>query len=75
MTAVLLALASAALFGGMTVAVRSGMRGVTAEAATLATILPALALAVVAAAARGGVRDAWPFLLAAGVIAWRRWRD
>ena len=43
MTAVLLALASAALFGGMTVAVRIGLRGGgAAGGAALATVLPAL---------------------------------
>jgi drug/metabolite transporter (DMT)-like permease len=68
MTAVLLALASAALFGGMTVAVRLGMRGVDAGAATLATVIAALGVALVAAGARHDFHGAWPFLLA-GLIA------
>ena len=69
MVAVLLALASAALFGGMTVALRLGLRGLPdAGGATLATVVPALALALVAAAARHDVHGAWPFLLA-GILA------
>jgi drug/metabolite transporter (DMT)-like permease len=68
-TPVLLALASAALFGGMTVAVRAGLRGGSANAAALATILPALAVALTAAVIRGGGwRETWPFLLA-GLLA------
>jgi drug/metabolite transporter (DMT)-like permease len=69
-TPVLLALASAALFGGMTVAVRAGLRGGSANAAALATIVPALAVALVGAAMRGGGgwRETWPFLLA-GLLA------
>ena len=64
MTAVLLALVSAALFGGMTVALRLGLRGLGgAGGATLATVLPALAVALVAAAVQPDVRGAWPFLL------------
>lgn len=69
MTAVLLAIASAALFGGMTVALRLGLRGVpNAGAAALATVLPALAVALVAAAFRPEVHGVWPFLLA-GLLA------
>ena len=68
MTAVLLALASAALFGGMTVAVRIGLRGGEAGAAALATVLPALGVALVASAFRPHLHGAWPFLLA-GLIA------
>lgn len=68
MTAVLLALASAALFGGMTVAVRLGLRGVEASAATLATVIPALGVALVAAAIRHDLHGIWPFLLA-GLLA------
>ena len=50
MTAVLLALASAALFGAMTIAVRVGpARGGDAGGAALATVLPALGVALVAA--------------------------
>jgi transporter family protein len=68
-TAVLLALGSAALFGAMTVAIRLGMAGLPdASAATLATILPATAVALVAAGIRHDVHGAWPFLLA-GLLA------
>jgi drug/metabolite transporter (DMT)-like permease len=62
-TAVLLAVASAALFGGMTVAFRAGLRGVSAPGAAVATILPALAVCLVAAALRHDPHGAWPFLL------------
>ncbi|HUZ82679.1 MAG TPA: hypothetical protein VMU73_10595, partial [Gaiellaceae bacterium] len=69
MTAVLLALASAALFGGMTVAVRVGLRGGgEAGGAVLATVLPALGVALVAASFRHDVQHVWPFLLA-GLLA------
>ena len=68
MTAVLLALASAALFGGMTVAVRLGLRGVEAGAATLATVIPALGVGLVAAGIRHDLHGVWPFLLA-GLLA------
>jgi drug/metabolite transporter (DMT)-like permease len=75
MAAVLLACASAALFGAMTVALRLGLRRTPdAGLATAATIVPALGVALVAAAldsARAGplgLDQAWPFLLA-GVIA------
>jgi drug/metabolite transporter (DMT)-like permease len=69
MDAVLLALASAFLFGAMTVALRFGLRRAPdAEVAALLTILPALAVTVPFVAAQslelGGV---WPFLLA-GVL-------
>jgi drug/metabolite transporter (DMT)-like permease len=68
-TAVLLALGSAALFGGMTVALRLGLRGLAdAGGATLATIVPALAVAAAAAVVRHDVHGAWPFLLA-GLLA------
>ena len=70
MTAVLLALASAATFGAMTVAIRVGLRdGGAAGAAALATLLPAFGLAL-----RGGgscattCTGAWRFLLA-GLLA------
>jgi uncharacterized membrane protein len=62
-TAVLLALASAALFGGMTVAIRLGLRGGEAGAAALATVLAAAAVTVVAAAFNLDLHGAWPFLL------------
>src|SRR6185312_908092 len=66
---VLLALGSAALFGGMTVALRLGLRGLPdARGATLATVLPALAVAAVAALARHDFHGIWPFLLA-GLLA------
>ena len=69
MTAVLLALASAALFGGMTIAVRIGLRdGGDAGGAALATVLPALAVALVAATFRHDVHRVWPFFLA-GLLA------
>lgn len=69
MTAVLLALASAALFGGMTVGVRLGLRGLPdASGAALATVIPALSVALVAAAIRHDVHGMWPFLLA-GLLA------
>ena len=72
MTAVLLACASAALFGAMSVAVRIGLRELgDAELGSFA--MSSLALVVTAAlglaASHGdGLRDAWPFLVA-GVIA------
>jgi drug/metabolite transporter (DMT)-like permease len=62
-TAVLLALASAALFGGMTVAIRLGLRDGEAGAAALATVLAAAAVTVVAAAFNLDLHGAWPFLL------------
>ncbi|HVC87839.1 MAG TPA: DMT family transporter [Gaiellaceae bacterium] len=69
MTAVLLALVSAALFGGMTVAVRIGLRGGgDAGGAALATVLPALGVVLVAATVRHDVHHIWPFLLA-GLLA------
>jgi drug/metabolite transporter (DMT)-like permease len=68
MTAVLLALASAALFGAMTVAIRLGLRGGESRAAALATVLPALFVALVAAAFRPALHGVWPFFLA-GLIA------
>ena len=69
MTTVLLALASAALFGAMTIAVRIGLEddGDPAGAA-LATVLPALGVALVAAAFRHDVHHVWPFFLA-GLLA------
>ncbi len=69
MSAVVLALASAALFGGMTVALRMGLRGLDdTVGATLATVLVALAVALVAAAFDFDLSGAWPFLLA-GLLA------
>ena len=73
--AVLLALASAALFGAMTVALRFALaRGARAEVGALMTALPALAIALAATGVYGvrhGAPDvlaAWPFA-AAGVLA------
>jgi bacterial/archaeal transporter family protein len=73
--AVALACVSAVLFGAMTVALRVALGRVPdVRLATLATILPALAVALVAAVvdgARAGevaLTGAWPFLLA-GVLA------
>ena len=71
MTAVALALASAALFGAMTVLVRLGLRRApAAPAAAAATVLPALLVALVgvAVAGRHDLAAAWPFLLA-GLLA------
>ena len=69
MDAVVLALASAALFGAMTVAIRFALaRAPDAEAGALLTIVPAFAIALLVAA--GGEVDlggTWPFLLA-GVL-------
>jgi drug/metabolite transporter (DMT)-like permease len=71
--AVALAIVSAVLFGAMTVAVRAGLRA-EADVAALATVVPALAIALAAvgveAAVTGDadVSDAWPFALA-GLLA------
>jgi drug/metabolite transporter (DMT)-like permease len=67
-SAVLLAIASAVLFGAMTVAIRIALRDGETRAAALATILSALAVALVAAALRPAFGGAWPFLLA-GLLA------
>jgi drug/metabolite transporter (DMT)-like permease len=69
MTAVVLALTSAALFGGMTVALRLALRSLDdASGAALATVIPALGVALVAAAFHPNLHGAWPFLLA-GLLA------
>jgi len=71
MTPVVLGALSAFLFGAMTVFVRIALRtGVAPEAGTLFTVLPALAVTAVAAAAGGewDLASAWPFLLA-GLLA------
>jgi drug/metabolite transporter (DMT)-like permease len=74
MLPVALALASAALFGGMTVALRLALvRYPGAEAAAAATVLSALAVALVAAGIEAGRGDlelggAWAFALA-GILA------
>jgi drug/metabolite transporter (DMT)-like permease len=66
---VVLALASAALFGAMTVSVRLALRdGDDAAAVALATVLPAFAVALLAATVRHDAHGAWPFLLA-GLLA------
>jgi drug/metabolite transporter (DMT)-like permease len=64
--AVLLALASAFLFGAMTVALRLALqRGPSPDAGALYTVLAALALALPFAAFQGGdLAGIWPFLLA-----------
>lgn len=66
MDAVVLAVASAFLFGAMTVAVRLALqRGTSAEAGALYTVLAALAFALPFAAVEGGdLAGIWPFLLA-----------
>ena len=69
MIAVLLALASAALFGAMTVALRLALRGLEdASGAALATVIPALGVSLVAAAFNLDLHGTWPFLLA-GLLA------
>jgi drug/metabolite transporter (DMT)-like permease len=69
MDAVVLALASAALFGAMTVAIRFALaRMPDAEAGALLTIVPALAVTIPFVAAGDVVLEGvWPFLLA-GVL-------
>ena len=67
MDAVVLALCSAALFGGMTVALRPALaRGGDPLVGALLTVLPALGVALVAAAIAGDwdVAAVWPFALA-----------
>ena len=68
MTAVGLALASAALFGAMTVATRMGLRNGDAAAGALAIVTVALVVVLVAALARHDARGAWPFV-PAGLLA------
>ncbi len=67
MDAVLLALCSAALFGGMTVALRPALaRGDDPLCGALFTVIPALGVALVAATIAGdwNVAAVWPFALA-----------
>jgi drug/metabolite transporter, DME family len=65
MTPVVLALGSAALFGLMTVCIRMALGGgADARVASLATILVALAVVLIAASIPHDVHGAWPFLLA-----------
>jgi drug/metabolite transporter (DMT)-like permease len=69
--AIALALTSAVLFGAMSVALRFALReGAAAEVGALLTMLPALAILLVFAAANGlhDVAAAWPFALA-GLVA------
>ncbi len=71
MDAVVLALCSAALFGGMTVALRPAIaRGDDPLVGAFLTVLPALCVALVAAAIVGDwdVAAVWPFALA-GILA------
>jgi drug/metabolite transporter (DMT)-like permease len=68
MTAVLLSLASAAFFGAMTVAIRFGLRGGSAGAGALATLIPATTVTFLAALPGHHLHGAWPFLLA-GLLA------
>jgi drug/metabolite transporter (DMT)-like permease len=66
-TAVLLALVSAGLFGAMTVGLRVALaRDADSEAAAFYTLAPAFLVTLLAAVAQGGwqLADAWPFLLA-----------
>ncbi len=70
MDAVLLALASAFLFGAMTVAIKVALgRGALAEGGSLCTVLAALAVTLpVGAFQGGGLAGTWPFVLA-GLLA------
>jgi drug/metabolite transporter (DMT)-like permease len=69
MTPVLLAIASAAAFGGMTVAIRAGLgRGATPANATLATLVVAFVVAFGGALVRHDPTDAWKFFLS-GLLA------
>jgi drug/metabolite transporter (DMT)-like permease len=66
---VALALASAALFGAMTIAIRLALRpDDDAGAIALATVVPAFAVALAAALVRADPHGAWPFFLA-GLLA------
>jgi len=67
-TAVLLALASGASFGTMTLLIRFGLRGGSAATGALATLLWGTALAVVAALPGHDLRRSWEYLLA-GLLA------
>jgi len=59
-----LSLASAALFGAMTVGLRLGLRGLAdAGGAAFATVISATCVALAAATLRHDVHHAWPFLL------------
>ena len=69
LTPVFLALASAALFGAMTVAIRAGLgRGASAAQATLATLVVAFAVTFAGSLVRHDYTNAWKFFLA-GLLA------
>jgi drug/metabolite transporter (DMT)-like permease len=71
MSAIALACTSAALFGAMTVVLRVALSsGANPDAGTLATVLVALVVTAVSAAAHGqlDLAKAWPFLIA-GLVA------
>jgi drug/metabolite transporter (DMT)-like permease len=68
MTVVLLALASAAFFGGMSVATRIGLRDGDVRGAALATLLTAFTVAFAASLVRHDYGGAWRFALA-GLLA------
>lgn len=68
MTVIGLALASAATFGAMTVAIRLGLRGASAATGALAMLLWATGVAVAAALPRHDLHRSWRFLLA-GLLA------
>jgi drug/metabolite transporter (DMT)-like permease len=67
-TVILLALAAAVTFGGMTVATRLGLRGGPAATGTLAMLLWSAGVAVVGALPRHDPHRSWEFLLA-GLLA------
>jgi transporter family protein len=68
-TAVLLALTSAALFGAMTVAIRAGLgKGASPGRATLATLVIAFAVTFAGSLVRHDPTNAWKFFLA-GLLA------
>jgi uncharacterized membrane protein len=67
-TAVLLAVASAAFFGAMTVAIRLGLGSGDAAAASLAMLLWGSAVATLASVPRHDLDGIWPFFLA-GLLA------
>ncbi|MBV8079295.1 MAG: DMT family transporter [Actinobacteria bacterium] len=64
MTAVLLAVASAAFFGATSAAIRWGMRETQAAVAALAMQIPGLVIALLASAPHHDAHGTWPFLLA-----------
>jgi drug/metabolite transporter (DMT)-like permease len=65
MTAVLLAAASALLFGGMTVGIRVGLRTLDdARGAAVATVSVAFAVSMIAFLFQPSLRGAWPFVVA-----------